>query len=246
MVKSKATKRARPDGPVLTRPAAPTVTLALPDPAGPAVTEPARAGRRAQAARNDRTILEAARTVFLEDPKAPVSAVAKAAGVGISALYRRWPAKEDLLRQLCSDGLDRFIAEAETAALAADDWVALTDFLRRVVAADVHSLTVHLAGTFAPTPEMSQAAIHANELATALVRRAHKSGRLRRDFVAEDLTLLLEGCAAVRVPDPRRTAVLRQRYLELQLDGLATVNGPELPGPPPSGGELNWRWASAG
>ncbi|MDX6229839.1 MAG: hypothetical protein QOI76_3229, partial [Frankiales bacterium] len=95
-------------------------------------------------------------------------------------------------------------------------------------------------------PEMSQAAIHANELATALVRRAHKSGRLRRDFVAEDLTLLLEGCAAVRVPDPRRTAVLRQRYLELQLDGLSTVNGPELPGPPPSGGELNWRWASAG
>jgi AcrR family transcriptional regulator len=246
MAKSRQTKKARPGGPLVTSPIEPTVTLAIPDAPGSAAAEPALAGRRAEAARNDRTILEAARSVFLADPKAPVSAVAKAAGVGISALYRRWPAKEDLLRQLCSDGLDRFIAETEAAAGIKDDWAALADFLRRVVAADVHSLTVHLAGTFTPTAEMGEAANRANQLAAALVRRAHKSGRLRRDIVVEDLTLLLEGCAAVRVPDPVRTAELRQRYLELQLDGLSADNRSQLPGPPPSGNELNWRWHSAG
>jgi AcrR family transcriptional regulator len=238
MAKTKVTKKARPDRPVLTSPVEPTVTLALPP-------EPALAGRRAEAARNDGKILDAARTVFLADPKAPVSAVAKAAGVGISALYRRWPAKEDLLRQLCSDGLDRFIAEAEAAARIEDDWAALADVLRRIVAADVHSLTVHLAGTFTPTPDMGQAAGRANELATALVRRAHSSGQLRPDFVVEDVTLLLEGCAAIRLPDPQRSAQLRQRYLELQLDGLSALDRDELPGPPPSGDELNWRWHTA-
>ena len=46
-------------------------------------------GRKAQAARNDEVILDAARAVFVADPGAPVSAVADAAGVGMSALYRR-------------------------------------------------------------------------------------------------------------------------------------------------------------
>jgi hypothetical protein len=63
--------------------------------------------------------------------------------------------------------------------------------------------------------------------------------------VVEDLTLLLEGCAAIRGPDPERAAELRQRYLELQLDGLSALGRPELPGPPPSGEELNWRWHTA-
>jgi AcrR family transcriptional regulator len=199
-------------------------------------------GRRGQAARNDAVILAAAREVFLGDPKAPVAAVAERAGVGISALYRRYASKEDLLRRLCHDGLLRFIAEAETATADPDDWSALTGFLRRVVEADVHSLTVHLAGTFAPTPEMDEDARRANDLATALVERARTSGRLRRDIVAEDVSLLLQGCAAIRMPDPERTRQLRQRYLALLLAGLAGDGDPPLPGPAPRGDELNWRW----
>jgi hypothetical protein len=111
-----------------------------------------------------------------------------------------------------------------------------------VVDADVHSLTVHLAGTFTPTPEMDADARRSGELAGALVRRAQAAGQLRADVVADDLGLVLEGCASIRVPDPDRTRELRQRYLRLQLDGLATdpVRAP-LPGPPP-GGDLNWRW----
>src|SRR3954465_8990190 len=114
----------------------------------PTAPTPGLPGRRGQAARNDTLILDAARDVFIEDPKAPISAVAERAGVGISALYRRYAGKEDLLRTLCHDGLRRFIAEAEDAATITDPWTALTTFLRRVVEADVHSLTVHLAGTF--------------------------------------------------------------------------------------------------
>src|SRR5690242_3660534 len=110
----------------------------------------ALSGRRGQAARNDGVILEAARDVFLADPKAPIAAVAERAGVGISALYRRYANKEDLLRRLCADGLRRFIAEAETALAETapgsekvpahgdtDGWRAFAGFLERIVDADV-------------------------------------------------------------------------------------------------------------
>jgi AcrR family transcriptional regulator len=204
--------------------------------------EPTLPGRRGQAARNDVVILDAARTVFLLDPKAPISAVAERAGVGISALYRRYPGKEALLCRLCHDGLRRFIAEAEAAAEEPDDWAALTGFLGRVVDADVHSLTVHLAGTFTPTPEMGDDARRANELAAGLVTRARRSGRLRRDAVTEDLGMILECCAAIRVDDPGRTAQLRRRYLALLVEGLTAGGGPDLPGPPPRPGETNGRW----
>ena len=208
-------------------------------------TSTALPGRRGQARRNDALILEAAREVFLSDPKAPVAAVAEQAGVGISALYRRYPSKEDLLRRLCHDGLRRFIAEAEAAAADPDAWRALAGFLERIVRADVHSLTVHLAGTFTPTPEMDDDARRAGALAAGLVERAQAAGRLRRDVVPADLDLVFEGCAAIRLPDPARTSELRQRYLRLVLDGLAAgpdaAPRPPLPGPPP-GGELNWRW----
>ena len=215
-------------------------------------------GRRGQAARNDGVILRAAREVFLADPKAPMSAVAERAGVGMSALYRRYAGKEDLLRRLCQDGLHLFIAEAETAATEADAWRALTRFLERVVAADVHSLTVHLAGTFTPTEQLGADAEHANGLVTALVDRAHASGQLRSDAGPGDIQLVLEGCAAVRVPDSVRTTELRLRYLAVLLDGLSAAPAstrmpgtavgaepvrPSLPFPAPQPGELNWRWA---
>src|SRR5687767_14430204 len=91
-------------------------------------------GRQAEAARNDLLILEAARQVFTSDPEAPIAAVAERAGVGISALYRRYRSKEDLLRRLAADGLQRFIAVAE-AALAddGDPWRVFANFMQGVV-----------------------------------------------------------------------------------------------------------------
>ncbi|RDI59702.1 TetR/AcrR family transcriptional regulator [Nocardia pseudobrasiliensis] len=201
-------------------------------------------GRKAQAARNDGLILEAAREVFLADPGAPIAAVAERAGVGISALYRRYSSKEVLLRTLCYEGLCRYNAEAEAALANSDDWAAFVEFLRRVVDADVHSLTVHLAGTFTPDDSFLPQVRRAGELNDELVRRAEASGRLRAGVGPNDLGLILESCAAVTVPDPARTAELRRRVLTMLIDGL-TVEG-QLPGPPPAPGEFAHRWQPKG
>jgi AcrR family transcriptional regulator len=202
-------------------------------------------GRRAQARRNDRRILEAARAVFVADASAPVSAVAEAAGVGMSALYRRYGSKEDLLRALCSDGLQRYIAEVE-AALAdeGDERTVFADFMRRVVDADTHTLTQRLAGSFVPSEELYAAARRAEELNLRLIERCQAAGALRADVTAVDISVVFEMVAAVRVGDADRTTRLRHRYLGLLLDGLRGETT-DLPEAAPDAAELGARWNPA-
>jgi AcrR family transcriptional regulator len=205
---------------------------------------PALSGRRAQAARNDGVILDAARTVFLRDPHAPISAVAVEAGVGVGALYRRYASKEVLLQTLCAEGLHRFAAIAEAAlADGTGPWDALATFITGIVDADVHSLTVRLAGTFTPTDDLRALAGATDKLAQRLFRRARAAGAVRADVQFNDIVMIFEQLAAIRLGDAARRRALRHRYLALHLDALrpGESRGP-LPGRPPSAEELGRRW----
>jgi AcrR family transcriptional regulator len=211
--------------------------------AGTGVARAPLSGRRAQALTNDQRILDAARRVFLDDPEAPVSAVAKEAGVGISALYRRYPSKEDLLRTLCGEGLRTYIQVVEEAL--ADDrepWVAFTRYMERAVESDTSSLVQHLAGTFTPTPDMWTDAVRANQLSDRLFDRFFAAGILRRDIEANDIALILEQLASIHLGDRERTMALRRRYLAVVLDGLRSTAKEPLPGSPPSWEEISQRW----
>src|ERR1700694_774718 len=91
-------------------------------------------GRQAEAARNNRCVLEAEREVFATRGfEAPVSAVAARAGVGMGSLYRRYGSKTDLLQRLCVLGMQESIAAAETALAADDAWVGLAGYIRECV-----------------------------------------------------------------------------------------------------------------
>jgi AcrR family transcriptional regulator len=200
-------------------------------------------GRRAEAARNDQRILDAAREVFVADPGAPIAAVAEHAGVGISALYRRYASKEELLRRLCGDGLRTYIAAAEEAlADGGDPGEAFARFMRRVVDADTHSLTSRLAGTFTPTEELNRDAAIAQELNQRLFERTRAAGAVRPDLDVNDLSFLFEQLASVRLGDETRTRQLRHRYLALLLEAMRRPSNPPLPGPPPTWPELHARW----
>jgi AcrR family transcriptional regulator len=201
-------------------------------------------GRRAQAARNDELILAAARAVFLADPSAPIAAVAQRAGVGLSAVYRRYASKDQLLQTLCADGLHRFIEVAEDAL---DERVAagncLDVFITGIVDADVHSLTVMLAGTFPTTPELEELADRANALASRVLRRARSADAVRSDLDLNDVPMIFEQLAAIRLAEPERNRELRRRYLALHLEAIRPDReaGP-LPGTPPTGDEHRRRW----
>ncbi len=201
-------------------------------------------GRKAQAARNDELILQAARAVFTADPGAPIAAVAEKAGVGISALYRRYPSKETLLQKLCGDGLKLYIEVTERAlAEEGDPWEAFAGYLRGIVDADTNSLTIKLAGTFQPTEELGRDAMRAGALATEIHRRTVEAGVLRPDLTTADIALLLEQIASIRVGDERRISELRHRYLTLMMDALRLPPARrELPGPAATDEELSSRW----
>jgi AcrR family transcriptional regulator len=207
--------------------------------------EPRLSGRQAQAARNDQLILEAARAVFTADPGAPISAVAEHAGVGISALYRRYRSKEDLLRQLSMEGLQRYIQIVEDAlADDGDPWAVFASFMRRAVDADTNSLTLHLAGTFKPTEEMWREGNRASRLNQELLARAKAAGVLRPDLEVSDLSLIFEQLASISVGTPERTAELRRRYLALILEAMRKMDGAPLPGPAPRWEEILARYGS--
>jgi AcrR family transcriptional regulator len=200
-------------------------------------------GRRAQAARNDTVILDAAREIFLADPAAPIATVAERAGVGISALYRRYPSKEELLGTLCAIGQRVYLDEVERAlADDGDPWDAYVTFLNRIVEADTHSLTVSLAGGFTPTAEHMQAAERMRVLGTKLFDRAKATGRLRRGVTFLDVAYLLEQLSSLRSPDSARTAELRRRYLTVIIDGVSDADSPRLPGRAPTWDEQQARW----
>ncbi|MBF9130841.1 TetR/AcrR family transcriptional regulator [Plantactinospora sp. S1510] len=201
-------------------------------------------GRRAQAARNDGAILAAARTVFVAEPDAPIGAVARAAGVGISALYRRYPSKEALLATLCLDGLRQFVAIGQAAREVADPWEGFVEFLRGIVDADVHSLTVYLAGRFTPTPEHRDLAMQAAALTDGILHRAQQAGAVRDDIESTDLPMIYEQLAAIRLGNAAQIRELRRRYLDLHLAGLrsAASSYGSLTGSAPTQAELGARW----
>lgn len=200
-------------------------------------------GRKAQAALNDEAILKAAREVFLADPTAPISAVAERAGVGIGALYHRYEGKEGLLRTLCLLGQEIYLAEVELA-LASDrePWEAFVHYLRQIVAASTHGLTVRLAGTFRPTAEQFALAERMQARSIELLERVRAAGALREDVTHLDIDFLLELLATEKVGDAERTAELRQRHLTIIIDGLRTDHQTRLPGQSPTWEEQTARW----
>jgi AcrR family transcriptional regulator len=243
-------------------------------PRAPAPAEPAqggagpgrerRRGRQAEAERNDRRVLDAAREVFAEQgPDAPVSAVAQRAGVGMGSLYRRYGSKADLLRHLCLLAMRQTIEAAEDGLAESDPWAGLAGYVRACVGFGSGSLGA-LAGTIESTPEMWQTSRRSRELLGALLTRAQQSGAVRPDLTVLDIAWLIElfGRHGPTWPEPptpapispARTAstaaagasgsAVRDRLLAIALAGLRPAPADPLPGPAPTSDLYEQRWST--
>ncbi|WP_420156659.1 TetR/AcrR family transcriptional regulator [Nocardiopsis sp. CNT-189] len=98
---------------------------------------PARS-RRADALRNQRTLLAAAAEVFVDSGvDAPVREIAARAGVGLGTIYRHFPTRADLVVavyrhqvEACAEAGPRLLAEADSPFTALRRWIDLfVDFL---------------------------------------------------------------------------------------------------------------------
>src|SRR4030081_3236555 len=135
-----------------------------------------RRGRQAEARRNDRAGLDAAREVFaVHGPDASVAQVAAQAGVGMGSLYRRYPTKEALLQHLCQVSMDQQVAAAVQArAPGREPWEALAGLVRGCAGCRAGVLSA-VAGKIAVTEEMRETARRAHDLLEQLLHPAKDS-----------------------------------------------------------------------
>lgn len=209
--------------------------------------------RQAEAERNDRALLRAAREVIAtEGAHASVAAIAARAGVGIGSLYRRYRSKDELFQHLCELALDQWLEAAEQGLAHDDPWEGFAHYFNAGVDFGPGSLAA-IAGTIEVTAEMDAKSRRSDEAIGALVARAHAAGVLRPDVTPVDLALLIEQLSKSPLleqldrqgrhdlVEPAMNA--RTRLSAIALDGLrATKSGP-LPGAAPTERLITERWA---
>lgn len=94
--------------------------------------------RRADAARNEATLLDAAAAVFVAGGvEAPVRSIAARAGVGVGTIYRHFPTRADLIVAVyrhqvdaCAEAGPALLAAGPTPRVALERWIdGFVDFL---------------------------------------------------------------------------------------------------------------------
>ena len=207
-----------------------------PVPDSPQPTPSERPLRR-DAALNRERILNAAQEVFSEQGLgAPIEDVAKRAGVGVATLYRRFPTRPELIACAFASKMQDY-ADATDQALDYDDaWEGFCWYVERVcqMQADDHGFTDVLTMTFPMSPEFQELNDRVYLRFATLVRRAKRTGRLRKDFTTEDLPLILMANAGVLSSTAEAAPDAWRRTVSLMLQGLeAPSRRPLPPGPTP-------------
>jgi len=196
---------------------------------------------RADAERNRAAILAAASDVFAEQGiEAPLEDIAARAGVGIATLYRRFPAREQLVAAALLDKVTQYAQVAQEALAAPDAWAGFAGYVQRIceLQADDRGLADLLSMTLPTDEHVGRLRSCAEAHVAELVERAKAIGELREDLVGEDLLLLLIANAAVAHVTGRDAPDGWRRFVALVLDGFRSPRTaadrarPALPAPP--------------
>jgi AcrR family transcriptional regulator len=201
---------------------------------GPAAQRPLRR----DAERNRQRILAAAAQVFTERGlDATLDEVARAAGVGVGTVYRRFPDKEALVAALFRERIDNLVTVAEDACAAADPWQAVVSYLEYAAAAmagDTGLRQLMMFGTY-DRDQVCYARDRMRPVISRLVQRAQASGDLRGDFEATDVKMIAFMLASLAEYAAAVTPDVWRRYLAMLIDGLrpsrAAVSALPVPAP---------------
>ncbi|TMK67097.1 MAG: TetR/AcrR family transcriptional regulator [Actinobacteria bacterium] len=188
---------------------------------------------RADARRNREAVVAAAKKLFADQGlDAQMPDVAKAAKVGVGTVYRHFPTKEELIAALANDRFERLAEKARESLETDDAWEGVADFIR--FSAQIQADDRGLCEVMGSRPGVMGAAADAAglpELCDRLVKRAQRSGQLRRDLTWEDIPMIACGLGRITQADVGPAAGRWPRLVEIILDGLRAPGSAKLPRP---------------
>jgi len=164
-------------------------------------SQPAKRKPRTDALRNRERILEVAKGAFTRHgAAASLDDIAKQAGVGAGTLYRHFPTRDALIEAVYRSEVEKLAAAALgfTAAMAPVEalraWLLLfVDYIaaKHIIAPALNSVAGGPSRLYEGSRSLVQGAIE------ELVKRAKKSGDVRRDIDASDLLRAVIGVSYV-------------------------------------------------
>ncbi len=184
---------------------------------------------RADAERNRRLLLDAARELFAQRGlQVTLDDVAHHAGLGVGTAYRRFGTRETLIDALFDGRVRDIVSLAEHALEVEDAWEGLVGFLEQTLALQAadRGLKELLLGTSEGREHVASIREQMRPLATELVRRAQEAGHLRVDFTPQDMPLLQIMLGALIDASQSVEPNLWRRYLALLLDGMRAPGRP--------------------
>ena len=180
---------------------------------------------RADAQRNRERILEVAKLAFTRSgASTSLDEIASEAGVGPGTLYRHFPNREELLQAVYRSEMEKLAAAERKFAQSMPPIEALRAWLLLFVEAiEAKQLIAPALSTLIGDPKKVFAASHdqIHEALRALVKRAIKSGDVRKDLDPMDLLRALVGVAHVTTsPDWQQSA---KRLVDILITGSRPV-----------------------
>jgi AcrR family transcriptional regulator len=188
---------------------------------------------RADARRNRQAVIAAAKKLFADQGlDAQMPDVAKAAKVGVGTVYRHFQTKDDLIAALVAERFQRLADKARECLETREAWEGIADFIR--FSAQIQADDRGLCEVMGSRPELMDTAARAAGLADLcerLVKRAQRSGELRRDLAWEDIPMIACGLGRITQATAGPATGRWPRLVEIILDGLRAPGSAKLPPP---------------
>lgn len=178
---------------------------------------------RSDALDNRERILEAARAVFAADGlDVPMREVARRAGVAPATLYRRFPTKEILVTEAFAEQMYACRAVVDEGLADRDPWHGFCLVIEKMC--ELHArdrgFTAALVSTFPNAVDFEARREYALRAIDEMARRAKEAGRLRRDFVLDDVILVLMANSGIHATSPTTQVSASRRFAALAISAF--------------------------
>ncbi|MFG2968724.1 TetR/AcrR family transcriptional regulator [Streptomyces sp. NPDC048288] len=190
---------------------------------------------RSDARDNRERILAVTRALFAaQGLDVPMREIARRAEVGPATLYRHFPTKEALVTEVFTEEMAACTAIVDEGLADPDPWRGFCRMIEQVC--ELHArnrgFTAAFVSAFPRALDFAAQRERALGKVAELARRAGATGRLRPDFVLDDLIMVLMANSGIRTTTQDLAVAAARRFAALLIQGMRAE--PAMPPLPPA------------